>query len=188
MTALDGLLILVGLIVIIVCAMDGVLRALVMLVSFYLISTATGLVTLATDVLHGIAGSIASVTGSSVPNIVVTQTFVFVVLTAPLFIGAYFIGKVIIEDTTLPKLQVLDNILGAIIGIVLALLIMALIYNTWGAAVSVRWNNVQAWNSMWMAYANSWLRPHLREILVTSRPIYIVFSYLEYPLFFTLQA
>jgi len=188
MTILDGLLILLGVIVIILCTMDGFLRAVVTLVSFYLITTATGLLTLATDMLHGVARALAGVAGGRVPNMVITQTIIFAVLTIPLFIGAYFIGKVIFRDTTLPKLQVLDNILGAIVGVFLALLIMALIYNTWGFAVSVRWQNVQTWHTMRIAYAGSLLRPYLREILVTYRPVFFLFRFLAYPPFFILQA
>jgi hypothetical protein len=188
MTILDGLLILLGAIVIILCTMDGFLRAVVTLVSLYLIVTATGLLTLATDMLHGIARALVSVVGGHVPNMIITQTVIFAVLTVPLFVGAYFIGKMLFRDTTLPKLQVLDNILGAIVGIVLALFIMALIYNTWGVAVSVRWQNVQTWHSMRMAYMGSFLRPYLREILYTYRPLFLMFSVIDYPPFFTLQA
>lgn len=188
MTVLDGLLILLGLIVIILCTMDGFLRAVVTLVSFYLIVTATGLLTLATDVLHGIARSLAGVVGGQVPSMLMTQTVIFVALTVPLFIGAYLIGKVLFRETTLPKLQALDNILGAIVGVVLALIIMALIYNTWGVAISVRWQNVQAWHSMRLAYYGSLLRPYLREILITCRPLFLMFRFLEYPPFFSLQA
>lgn len=188
MTILDGLLVLLGLIVIILCTMDGFLRSVVTLVSLYLITTATGLLTLATDMLHGVARALAEVVGGRVPNMVMTQTVIFVVLTVPLFIGAYFIGKMLFRDTALPKLQVFDNILGAIVGIVLALIIMALIYNTWGVAISVRWQNVQTWNSMRMAYFGSFLRPYLRETLITFRSLFVMFSFLEYPPFFTLQA
>lgn len=187
MTILDGLLILIGVIVIILCAMDGLLRALVMLVSFYLIITATGMLTLATDMLHSIARSLVDVVGGRVPSVVMTQTIIFAVLTVPLFIGSYFIGKMLFRDTTLPKLQVLDNIFGAIIGIVLALLIMAVIYNTWGVAVSVRWHNAQAWYNMWSAYSGSLLRPYMRETLISYRPI-LLFRFVEYPPFFILQA
>lgn len=188
MTVLDGLLILIGLVVIIMCAMDGLLRAVVMLVSFYLITTAAGLLTLATEAIRGVAVALVSVVGGRVPSLIMTQTIVFVVLTVPLFIGSYFIGKMIFRETTLPKLQVLDNILGAIVGIVLAALIMALIYNTWGVAVSMRWQNVQTWHSMRMAYAGSFLRPYLREVLITCRPLFLMFRFMEYPPFFVLQA
>jgi hypothetical protein len=188
MTILDGLLILLGAIVIILCTMDGFLRAVITLVSLYLIVTATGLLTLATDMLHGIARALVSVAGGHVPNMIITQTVIFTVLTVPLFIGAYFIGKALFRDTTLPKLQVLDNILGAIVGIFLALFIMALIYNTWGVAISVRWQNAQTWHAMRMAYAGSFLRPYLREILSTYRSLFLMFRFIEYPPFFTLQA
>ena len=188
MTILDGLLIFLGLLVIILCTMDGLLRSVVTLVSFYLIITAIGLVTLATDVLYGIARALAEVVGGRVPSMVMTQTIIFVVFTIPLFVGAYFIGKVVFRDTTLPKLQVLDNIFGAIVGIVLAMLMMAVIYNTWGFAVSVRWHNAQTWYNMRMAYTGSLLRPYLREILVTYRPVFFLFRFTAYPPFFLLQA
>lgn len=188
MTVLDGLLILLGLIVIILCTMDGFLRAVVTLVSFYLITTATGMLTLATDMLQGVARALADVVGGRVPNMTMTQTIIFVVLTVPLFIGSYFVGKALFQDTTLPKLQVLDNILGAIVGIVLVMMMAAVIYNTWGFAISVRWQNVQIWNSMRTAYFGSFLRPYLRELLVTFRPLFVMFSFLDYPPFFTLQA
>jgi uncharacterized membrane protein required for colicin V production len=188
MTILDGLLILLGLLVIILCTMDGLLRSVVTLVSFYLITTAIGLITLATNMLHGVARALTELVGGGVPSMVMTQTVIFVLFTIPLFVGAYFIGKAVFRDTTLPKLQVLDNILGAIVGIVLAMLIMAVIYNTWGYAVSVRWHNAQAWYTMRMAYTGSFLRPYMREILLTYRPLYFVFSIMEYPPFFMLQA
>ncbi len=188
MTILDGLLILIGVLVIIFCTLDGFLRAIVTLVSFYLITTATGLLTLATDMFHDIARSLTELVGGRVPSMVMTQTVIFVVLTVPLFIGAYFIGKVLFKETSLPKLQALDNVLGAIVGIVLATLIMAVTYNTWGFAVSIRWHNVAAWYNMRVAYTGSFLGPYLREILLTYRPLYFVFRFIEYPPFFMLQA
>ena len=189
MTALDGLLILIGLVVIIMCTMDGVLRAVVMLVSFYLFTTATGLLTLATEAIRGVAIALVSVVGGRVPSLIMVQTIVFAVLTVPLFVGSYFIGKMIFKETSLPKLQVLDNILGAVVGIVLAVLIMALIYNTWGVAVSVQWSNAQAWRSMRMAYFASFLRPYMREVLVSYQPLLVMFRFsgLGYPPFFVLQ-
>jgi len=188
MTILDGVLIMFGVLVIILCTMDGFLRSITTLVSFYLITTVTGLLTLATDMLHNIARALTELVGGRVPSMVTTQTVIFAVLTVPLFVGAYFIGKVIFRETTLPKLKVFDNILGAIVGIVLALLIMAVIYNTWGFAVSVRWSNVQSWYTMRAAYVGSFLRPYLRDTLLTFRPLYFLFSTIDYPPFFSLQA
>ncbi|MBN2391852.1 MAG: hypothetical protein JXR84_14085 [Anaerolineae bacterium] len=188
MTILDGLLIFVGVMVLVICALDGFLRAVVMLVSFYLLTTAVGLLTLATEAIRGVAVTLVGVLGGHVPDLIITQTLIFAVLTTLLFIGSYFLSKLIFRDTTLPKLQVLDNILGAIVGIVLASLIMAVIYNTWGVAVSVRWQNAQAWYNTWAAYSSSILRPYMREILLTYRPLYFMFRFIEYPPFFILQA
>lgn len=188
MTILDGLLILLGLTVVILCTMEGLLRTVILLVSFYLITTATGLFTLATEMFRGIAVSLANVTGGSVPNLIMTQTVVFTILTLPVFVGFYFISKAAFPETALPKLHALDNVLGAFVGIALALLIMALIYNTWGVAVSVRWQDTQTWYSMRNAYAGAFLRPYMRETLAIFRPWYFMFSMLEYPPFFNLQA
>jgi len=168
--------------------MDGILRAVGMLVSFYMITTAAGLLTLATEALRGIAVALVGVVGGSVPGLLMTQTIVFVALTAPLFIGSYFIGKVILRETNLPKLGVFDNIFGAFAGIILALLIMALIYNTWGVAVSMSWWNAKVWHSMRIAYTGSFLRPYMRETLLTFRPMYFLFRSIDYPPFFMLQA
>lgn len=188
MTILDGVLIVLGVLVIILCTMDGLLRSITTLVSFYLITTATGLLTLATDMLHNVARALTDLVGGRIPSMVTTQTVIFAGLTVPLFVGSYFIGKVIFRETTLPKLKVFDNILGAIVGIVLALLLMAVIYNTWGFAVSVRWANVQAWYTMRVAYVGSFLRPYLRETLLVFRPLYLLFRSIDYPPFFVLQA
>ena len=189
MTVLDGLLILLGAVIIILCTMDGLLRALMMLLAFYLATTIAGMITLATDTLQNIAVALSRVTGGSgVPNMAITETIAFASFAVPLFVGAYFLSKMAFPETTLPKLHALDNILGLFAGVVLALLIAAVIYNTWGVAVSVRWNNSQAWYRMQVAYAGAFLRPYLHQVLAYYRPTLFLFDLLHYPPFFLPQS
>ncbi len=187
MTILDGFLILIGVFIIILCTMEGLLRALIGLVGFYIAVTAAGMVTLATDALHDIAISLSRAVGLGVPSITITETIVFLGLAVPLSVGIYLLSKLLFPDTTLPKLHALDNILGLLIGVILATLIMAVLYNTWGVMVSVRWNNLQLWYNMRYAYLGAFLRPYLHQILVYYRPVFFLFALLRYPPFFAPQ-
>ncbi|HQE91469.1 MAG TPA: hypothetical protein PLH19_01035 [Anaerolineae bacterium] len=188
MTILDGLLILIGAAIIILCTLEGLVRTLTLLVGFYLATTIAGMVTLATDALHDITVTLIRATGGSgVPNMTLTETVVFVGLAIPLFVGTYFLSKITFPETMLPKLHVLDNILGLFAGIVLALLVAAVFYNTWGVAVSVHWNNAPLWYRMHYAYFGAFLRPYLQQVLAYYRPTLFLFNLLHYPPFFLPQ-
>lgn len=185
MTVLDGFLILIGITIVLLCAMEGLLRSFIMLVAFYFIVSGIGIVTLATDALSGMATSLNQVTGGTgVPNVILTQTIAFAGLTFPLFILAYILSKMTFPETTMPKLKVMDNILGFLLGAVLGLIVMAVIYGTWGTAVSVQWKNRQIWNSMKFVYVYAGLRPLMRQVLAYFRPALLLFVFTEYPPFF----
>ena len=114
------------------------LQSFMMLLALYFVITGAGMVTLATDALRGIAVSLSRATGGAgAPNMIVTQAVAFAGLAIPLFIGAYVLSKMTFPETAIPKLKWMDNVLGLLTGIVLALIVMAVIYGTWGAAVSV---------------------------------------------------
>jgi uncharacterized membrane protein required for colicin V production len=188
MTILDGLLILIGAAIIILCAMEGLLRTLMMLLGLYLATTIAGMVTLATDALHDITAALIRATGGSgVPNMTITETVTFAGFAIPLFVGIYFLSKMAFPETTLPKLHALDNLLGLFLGVVLALVVMAVFYNTWGVAVSVRWSDPQLWNQMRHAYFRAFLRPYLHQVLAYYRPTLFLFDLLRYPPFFLPQ-
>ncbi|HOT92561.1 MAG TPA: CvpA family protein [Anaerolineae bacterium] len=187
MTILDGFLILIGVLIIILCTMEGLLRALIGLFGFYIAVTVAGLVTLATNMLREIAVALSRATGSGVPNMIIAETIAFVGLSVPLFIGIYLLSKLLFPDTTLPKLRALDNILGLLIGVVLATLVMAVFYNTWGVAVSTRWNNLQLWYNMRYAYLGAFLRPYLHQALIYYRSVFFLFTLIRYPVFFVPQ-
>ncbi|HOU11767.1 MAG TPA: CvpA family protein [Anaerolineae bacterium] len=188
MTILDGLLILIGAALIVLCAMEGLLRTLMMLLSFYIATTVAGMITLATNTLHGVTVALIRATGgSSAPNMTIAETVTFVGFAVPLFVGAYFLSKMAFPDTAIPKLHALDNIFGLLVGVVLAFVVMAVFYNTWGVAVSVRWRDPQLWNQMRYAYFGAFLRPYMHQALAYYRPALFLFSLLRYPAFFLPQ-
>ncbi len=184
MTILDGFLILLGVLIILFCAMEGLVRTFIMLVSFYLATTAAGMVTLATNAMHSIAVTFNRVAGGSgTPNMARAETIAFAGIIIPFFIGAYLLSKATIPDTTLPKLHAFDNIFGLLLGIILALCMMAVFYNTWGVAVSVRWNDVQLWARMRFAYMGAFLRPYMHQALAGYRGALFLFGLFRYPPF-----
>jgi len=188
MTILDGLLILIGAVIIILCAMEGLVRTLMMLLSFYIATTVAGMITLATNALHDITAALIRATGGSgVPNMTIAETVTFVGFAVPLFVGAYFLSKMAFPETTVSKLHALDNILGLFFGVVLALVVMAVSCNTWGVAVSVRWSDPQLWYKMRLAYTGSFLRLYMHQVLAYYRPTLFLFGLLRYPTFFLPQ-
>jgi hypothetical protein len=188
MTMLDGFLILIGVTIVLLCTMEGLLRSFIMLLAFYFIITGAGMVTLGTEALRGIAVTLSRATGGAgAPNMVVTQAVAFAGLAIPLFIGAYILSKVVFPETTMPKLKWMDNVLGLLLGVVLALVVMAVIYGTWGAAVSVQWHNRQAWLNIRFLYRHARLRPLMGQVLAYFRPFLFLFAATEYPPFFFLH-
>jgi len=184
MTALDIFLITIGLAFVIFGLLERTVRVIMMLLGFYVVSIGVGFVTLGSNTVGRLATSALSVVGARVPNIVIIQTFFFLGLGVPAFIIIYIATHIAFPDTSLPKIGPLDYFLGLVLGIVLAALIMAVLCNTWGVAVSVRWNPGATWRAMQQAFVNSELRPMLNQILRLYRPLLFPFSFIGYPIFF----
>ena len=185
MTSLDIILIIVGLLVIILSATQGLIRVLIMFFAFYMVCLAAGMVTLAAEMVQRLGSTIAIAFNNDPPPLAMAQVIVFLCVFIPLFIAAYFLSKVAFGDTSLPEIKALDNILGAVTGIVLALFIMAVLCNTWGiAATAPRLHQTLFWIKMQNAYYGSVLRPTMLQILGIYQILQFVFRYLEYPPFF----
>ncbi len=185
MTTLDFILITVGLIVVILSATQGLIRILMMFFGFYVICIAAGMVTLAAEIVQRLATTIAVSFGSPAPSLAMAQLMVFLCVLIPLYIGTYFITKVAFGDTTLPELKGFDNVLGAGVGVLLALVIMAVLCNTWGvAATAYRQNQTDFWRSMQAAYYGSALRPSMLQVMSAYQMLLFIFQYLDYPPFF----
>jgi hypothetical protein len=185
MTILDGFLILIGITIVLLCAMEGLLRSFILLLSFYFIVSGAGAMTLATNAFRNAIVAISRAGGGTgVPNLTIAKTIAFAGVAFPLFILAYILSRMVFPETELPKLKVFDNILGLLVGVILALIVMGVIYGTWGTAVSVQWGNRQAWNTMKVAHVYARLRPMMQQVLAYFRPILLLFRFTQYPPFF----
>ncbi len=184
MTALDVFLIIIGLAFVIFGLLERTVRVIMMLLGFYIVSIGVGFVTLASTTIGRLTTAALGVVGARAPNIILIQTFFFLGLGVPAFIIIYIATHIAFPDTSLPKLGPLDYLFGIVLGVVLASLIMAVLGNTWGVAVSVRWNPGATWRAMQQAYLYSELRPMLNQILRLYRPLLFPFRFTGYPIFF----
>ncbi len=184
MTALDLFLIMIGVGFVIFGALERTVRLVMMLIGFYIVSLGVGFVTLASDIVGQLAAAALGVIGARVPSIVIIQTFAFLGLGIPALVIIYIMTRIAFQDTSIPSIGFMDNLLGAILGVVLGLLVMAVLCNTWGIVVSVRWNPVLTWRAMKGAFVYSTLRPTLNQILNLYRILLIPFRFMGYPPFF----
>ena len=187
MTLLDGLLILIGILILVLTAMQGLIRSLVMIFGFYMTTLAAGFLTLGTGVIQSLMLGISEVFGATPPNLHLSQTFVFLGVGVPMFVILYFVSKMAFEDTVIKELGGFDNVFGMLVGGVLAILVMAVLCNTWGVIVSRQWQPVGTWQSMRAAYVASRLKPFLHQILLVYDRLLFQFQFTGYPPFFIPQ-
>jgi len=187
MMILDVFLIVVGLAILVLSTMKGLLRTLMMIFGFYLATFGAGFLTLSTDIIQNLMSGTAEVIGAAPPQLHLSQTFVFVVVGSLLFVILYFVSKLAFEDTTLKKLGYFDNAFGLLAGGLLALLVMAILYNTWGVIVSQPWDPTGTWQVMHTAYVTSRFRPLLHQVLRVYAQLLFQFQFTGYPPFFVPQ-
>ncbi len=187
MTILDILLIIVGLSILILSAMQGLIRSLVMIFGFYITTSVAGFLTLGTDIIQNLMRGITEVLEAPVPNLPLSQSFIFLGVGVPMFVVIYFVSKMAFEDTAVKELGGFDNVLGLLTGGILAILVMAVLCNTWGVIVSQQWQPVGTWQSMRGAYVASQLKPFLHQILLIYDLLLFQFRFTGYPPFFIPQ-
>ncbi|MFP4394197.1 MAG: CvpA family protein [Anaerolineales bacterium] len=187
MTILDVLLIIIGLSILILSAMQGLIRSLVMIFGFYMTTLAAGFLTLGTDIIQNLMRGITEILEAPLPHLQMSQTFVFLGVGVPMFIVLYFVSKMAFEDTMIKELGGFDNVFGLLAGGVLAILVMAVLCNTWGVIVSRQWQPTETWQSMRVAYQASQLKPFLHQILLIYDRLLFQFRFTGYPPFFIPQ-
>lgn len=187
MTGLDFFLILIAVGIVILFASDGMLRALFMLFGFYIVTLAAGLLVVMTNVLSRVAISAVLALGGSMPNMLTVQSYIFLLLTAVFLVVFYAFMRILFPDMSMPKLGVMDNLLGALVGLVIALLFIALLYNTIGVLVGIPGHSAM-WRSMRVAHYYSILRPYLNRVLYAYQRLLFPLRYMGgYPPFFVPQ-
>lgn len=104
----------------------------------------------------------------------------FDVLLVIFVIVGYILIKLSFPVTKLPKLGILDNLMGLVLGVIVAILLVALLTNSMGVMVMDRWEtNEDGWAQFRTTYLRSGLRP------ITS-PFLAAYSWLFTPFFRTL--
>ncbi|NBD35242.1 MAG: hypothetical protein GVY30_04495 [Chloroflexi bacterium] len=187
MTILDIFLIVVGLVILVFSTIKGLLRTLMMIFGFYLATLGAGFLTLSTDIIQSLMAGVAETFGAAPPKLNLSQTFVFGIVGVLLFVILYFVSKLAFEDTTLKKLGYFDNAFGLLAGGGLAILVLAVLCNTWGVVVSQQWDPPGTWQAMRTAYVTSNFRPFLHQVLRVYAQLLFQFRLTGYPPFFVPQ-
>ncbi|MCJ7550034.1 MAG: hypothetical protein MUQ30_10170 [Anaerolineae bacterium] len=157
MTSIDWLLIFLGVGVVVLFAVAGLMRALftaIVLWAVTLLSAATY-----TDV----AFRVQAIGGE---NLSLFRGIVFDTMVVVLLVVGYVLVHIAFPDTKLPKLGFLDNLLGMVIGVAIAVVLVSLLQNSMGAMVAERWvTNETGWASLRAQYLGSGLRPYTSSVV-----------------------
>lgn len=94
-----------------------------------------------------------------------TDGIMFVLLLVIFFVVGYILMYLSFPETRLPKLGFLDTLMGILLGIIVAVILLALLHNAVGVMVSERWDDARAWSSMRNDFMTSPLRPFTRTLL-----------------------
>lgn len=183
---LDILLILVIVIVIALTAMEGLVRSAFMLFAFYLLTILVGMLIAGLNLAQALGDAVISALGNG-PR---TPTFYQGIM----FIGVLLVGwfitvvmtRMALQDAKIQMLGWGDNVLGTLVGVILALALAAVVCNSWGVIVADRWQPDRTWLAMRLAFEGSALRPFMMRILLIYRRALFPFAS-GYPIFFTPQ-
>jgi len=166
MTALDVLVILLGVVLVALFAWQRMVRAL-----FFLAIIWTG--TLVAGLLYQEAAFRTQVVTGS--NVTLSEGLFFLGLFGLTLIVGYFLVRAAFPDTRLPRLGFLDPLMGAVIGCIIAVLVAAVLINGWGVMVSGAWQDSAAWSRWAAPFAASVLRPLTREVIAVYRVLFLPF-------------
>ncbi len=167
MSPLDILLILLGLLVVGLCLYARFVRALMLLVGAY-IATLVGVF------LYKMAAFRLQAVGH---NQIWFEGLVFLFIFFVTLLAFFLISRAAYPDTTLPNLGFLDYFLGALVGILVAGVVMVMTYQGLGVMVSEYWEPYSTFASISALHGGLHLAPLLRTFMS-------LYGYLFYPFFF----
>ena len=99
-------------------------------------------------------------------NTVLAEVLMFDGLLILFFVAGYILLKIAFPVTNLPSIGALDYIIALLVGIVVAVLLIALISNSLGVMVREQWpDNRQGWVSLQWRVSRSGLRPYTQSIM-----------------------
>lgn len=180
---LDVILLLLMVVLIAFAAASGLVRSLVMLLIFYVLCLLLGMGIVGLNLAQTLGDAVITSLGQGPRSPIFYQSIIFIALLIPFFIVAALLSGAALEDSAIRALRWGDNVLGTLVGIVLALAFAAVVANAWGAIVSTRWEPMTTWATLRAAYEQSVLRPLLLPVLTIVRRALFPFALSEYPVF-----
>ncbi|HQE93825.1 MAG TPA: CvpA family protein [Anaerolineae bacterium] len=109
------------------------------------------------------------------PNPSLTEGVMFIVLFILFFVIGYAVIHAAFPVTKLPKLGVLDSLMGFLLGIIVAAVIVVLFENAIGVMVREQWTNFTSWANIRREFITSPLRPFSRQLLLIYRWLFTPF-------------
>lgn len=185
--ALDIVLLVLMVALIGLSAAEGLVRSLIMLLSFYLLTILIGVLAVAFNITKIMNDLIITSLASGPSTPLFYQGLMFVGLLIPAFLIAAVLSHSALEETAIRPLKWMDNVLGTLVGAVLALAFAAVICNAWGVVVSERWDPAPTWLSLRLVFEGSALRPFMMNVLRVYRHALFPFAASGYPIFFIPQ-
>lgn len=151
-------------------------------VCFWTAVVVAGAVVLMVESAHGFGASIQQALGGSVFSIRLLHVVSFLFLSTVTFVVLQVLVHVVAPNPGIPKLGLVDNALGGLLGLLLGIAWMTVTGNVWRVAVSVSWPPYTLWQAMQLAYRSSFLAPYLYWALPTVGKLFFPFIFTGYPL------
>ena len=157
-TPYDWLFVFVGVAVVVLFTFSRLVRALLGLVELWMATLLSGLL------YQALAFRLQALTGR---NPVLGRGLMFDILLLVFLVAGYISTRIAFPVTKLPALGVLDNLLALLVGVVIAVLLLALLVNSLGVMTSERWSaNPTGWGRLRAVFVTSrirqWTAPMLR--------------------------
>jgi len=167
MTSVDWLIIFVGIGVVVFFTIAGLMRSLFSAITLWAVTL------LAAVSYTEVAYRMQAVGGK---NVTMFRGIVFDALLVILFVVGLILVRVAFPDTKLPKLGILDNLLGLLVGVVISVILVSLLLNSLRVMVSERWvTNENGWASLRAQYYGSGLLPFTSQVIAIYRWLFAPF-------------
>ncbi|MEJ5312243.1 MAG: CvpA family protein [Anaerolineae bacterium] len=109
------------------------------------------------------------------PNRSLNEGAFFIGLFILFFVVGYFVLRAAFPVTKLPKLGILDFVMGFLLSLIVAAVIVTLLHNAIGVMVSERWTNYPSWVRMRNEFYTSPLQPFSRAVLSLYQWLFVPF-------------
>jgi uncharacterized membrane protein required for colicin V production len=104
------------------------------------------------------------------------EALVFILLYLSILLVFFIVSRIAYPDTSIPKIGFLDAVLGAVVGIPIAIASMAMVYRGIGYMVSEMWQPFDTYSNIYTMWASSRIGPLANSFLSA-------YLYLIYPFF-----